>query len=160
MVCYITASVLCAVTWCKPSHARVRRPAAALGHDPVDVLRGALDVARLAVDAVLRVDLGGAGGGVRVGVARPSVPRAQLASVPLSAGPVYSSKLPVVLTRRLCDICTKTIVQATQRRRCGHHWRDPPPARRRRGGGSRTHQELHSDVGRAIYMITSETVSA
>jgi hypothetical protein len=84
--------------------------------------------------------------------------RNQLASVPLSAGPVYSSKLPVVLTRRLCDICTKTIVQATQRRRCGHHWRDPPPARRRRGGGSRTHQELHSDVGRA--MITCETVSA
>ena len=38
-------------------HARIRGPAAALGHDPVDVLRGALDVARLAVDAVLRVDL-------------------------------------------------------------------------------------------------------
>mmetsp|Transcript_34241 Transcript_34241/g.109978 ORF Transcript_34241/g.109978 Transcript_34241/m.109978 type:complete len:232 (-) Transcript_34241:1251-1946(-) len=39
------------------SHACVRRPASPLGHDPVDVLRGALDVARLAVDAVLRVDL-------------------------------------------------------------------------------------------------------
>ena len=42
---------------CARLHARIRGPAAALGHDPVDVLRGALDVARLAVDAVLRVDL-------------------------------------------------------------------------------------------------------
>ena len=39
------------------SHAIVRRPATALRGDPVDVLRGVLDVARLAVDAVLRVDL-------------------------------------------------------------------------------------------------------
>mmetsp|Transcript_22712 Transcript_22712/g.64678 ORF Transcript_22712/g.64678 Transcript_22712/m.64678 type:complete len:635 (-) Transcript_22712:55-1959(-) len=46
-----------ATPWPPRSHAGVRRPAPPLGHDPVDVLRGALDVARLAVDAVLRVDL-------------------------------------------------------------------------------------------------------
>jgi hypothetical protein len=38
-------------------HPRVVRPAAALGRDPDDVLRRVLDVAGLAVHAVLRVDL-------------------------------------------------------------------------------------------------------
>ena len=38
------------------SHARIVRAAAALGHHPVDVLVGVLDIAGLAVDAVLRVD--------------------------------------------------------------------------------------------------------
>ena len=37
-------------------HAVVCGSSAALGADPVDVLRVVLDVARLAVDAVLRVD--------------------------------------------------------------------------------------------------------
>src|SRR5262245_36206934 len=40
----------------KPLHPRVVRPAAALRHRPVDVLIGVLDVAGLAVYAVLRVD--------------------------------------------------------------------------------------------------------
>ena len=39
------------------SHVRVVRPAAAFGRDPHDVLRRVLDVAGLAVHAVLRVDL-------------------------------------------------------------------------------------------------------
>src|SRR3954471_16753671 len=39
------------------SHPAVVRPAAALGRDPDDVLRRILDVAGLAVHAVLRVDL-------------------------------------------------------------------------------------------------------
>ena len=43
---------LCAVQL----HAIVGRPSG-LGRDPVDVLAGAFDVARLAVDAVLSVDL-------------------------------------------------------------------------------------------------------
>src|SRR4051794_12197324 len=38
-------------------HVRIVRPAAALGRDPDDVLRRILDVAGLAVHAVLRVDL-------------------------------------------------------------------------------------------------------
>src|SRR5712691_3609512 len=38
------------------SHIRIARPAAALGRNPGDVLIRVLDVARLAVDAVLRVD--------------------------------------------------------------------------------------------------------
>lgn len=38
-------------------HSIVGRAAAALGHDPVDVLTGVLNVARLAMDAVLGVDL-------------------------------------------------------------------------------------------------------
>ena len=38
------------------SHIRIVRPAAALRRHPVDVLGGILDVAGLAVDAVLRVD--------------------------------------------------------------------------------------------------------
>src|SRR3546814_13542863 len=40
-----------------PSHVRIVGAAAALRRDPDDVLGGILDVARLAVDAVLRVDL-------------------------------------------------------------------------------------------------------
>src|SRR5262249_10833386 len=40
-----------------PLHVRVVRPATALGHDPLDVLLRALDVAGLAVHAVLGVDL-------------------------------------------------------------------------------------------------------
>ena len=39
------------------SHPRIIRPAAALRRDPGDVLVGILDIARLAVHAVLRVDL-------------------------------------------------------------------------------------------------------
>src|SRR5665213_2429654 len=39
------------------SHIGIVRAAAALGHHPIDVLRGILDVAGLAVDAVRRVDL-------------------------------------------------------------------------------------------------------
>mmetsp|Transcript_25610 Transcript_25610/g.65926 ORF Transcript_25610/g.65926 Transcript_25610/m.65926 type:complete len:389 (-) Transcript_25610:905-2071(-) len=39
------------------SHGSVRRAAAALGRSPMDVLRGVLDVACLAVHAVLRVDV-------------------------------------------------------------------------------------------------------
>ena len=38
-------------------HVGIIRPSSALGHDPVDVLGRVLDVARLAVDAILRVDL-------------------------------------------------------------------------------------------------------
>lgn len=38
-------------------HADIIRPAAALGCDPNDVLRGVFDVAGFAVHAVLRVDL-------------------------------------------------------------------------------------------------------
>ncbi len=40
-----------------PSHDGIRGAAAALGHRPPDVLRGVLDVAGLAVQAVLGVDL-------------------------------------------------------------------------------------------------------
>ena len=40
----------------RASHVRVVRPPPALGHDPGDVLARVLDVAGLAVDAVLRVD--------------------------------------------------------------------------------------------------------
>src|ERR1700730_11737815 len=42
--------------WRKPSHIRIVRAAAALWGHPIDVLRRVLDVARLAVDAVLRID--------------------------------------------------------------------------------------------------------
>src|SRR3954468_20430543 len=46
-------------------HIRIVRPATTLGHDPVDVLGRILDVAGLAVDAVLRVNLKpGVGAGV------------------------------------------------------------------------------------------------
>src|ERR1700730_3258329 len=38
------------------SHVRIVRPTTAFGRDPHDVLRRILDVARLAVHAVLRVD--------------------------------------------------------------------------------------------------------
>src|SRR5579859_4852368 len=41
----------------RPSHIRIVRPAAAFGHYPIDILLGVLDVAGLAVHAVLRVDL-------------------------------------------------------------------------------------------------------
>ena len=41
----------------RSSHVRVVGPAAALGRHPVDILPGILDVAGLAVDAILRVDL-------------------------------------------------------------------------------------------------------
>lgn len=40
-----------------PSHARVGRAATAFGADPVDVLAGVFDVARLAVYAILCIDL-------------------------------------------------------------------------------------------------------
>src|ERR1700732_4686812 len=42
--------------WRKLSHIRIVRAAAALWRHPIDVLRRVLDVARLAVDAILRVD--------------------------------------------------------------------------------------------------------
>src|ERR1700736_2984144 len=42
--------------WPKPLHIRIVRAAAALWRHPIDVLRRVLDVARLAVDAILRVD--------------------------------------------------------------------------------------------------------
>src|SRR6478752_6980329 len=41
----------------KSSHVRIVRPAAAFGRDPDDVLRRVLDIAGLAMHAVLRVDL-------------------------------------------------------------------------------------------------------
>src|SRR5690606_14330882 len=51
----------------RPSHVRVVGPAATLGRDPVDVLGRILDVAGLAVHAVLRVDHK-TGIGARLGV--------------------------------------------------------------------------------------------
>src|SRR3989338_7007649 len=45
-------------------HVRVVRPAAAFRRDPDDVLRGILDVAGLAMHAVLRVDLQARAGGL------------------------------------------------------------------------------------------------
>ena len=41
----------------RASHVRIIGPAAALRHDPIDVLLRILDVAGFAVDAILRVDL-------------------------------------------------------------------------------------------------------
>src|SRR5438270_473509 len=41
----------------RPSHIRIVRSVAALRRGPIDVLRRVLDIARLAVDAVLEVDL-------------------------------------------------------------------------------------------------------
>src|SRR4029453_6532754 len=74
------------------SHIHIVRPAAALGGDPVDVLVRVLDVAGLAVDAVLGVDL--------------------IAHAPLALDPFIDARRAVALRGAAIDIVLGRLLQA------------------------------------------------